>query len=285
MKKQLFVVLVCFFTLGLLAWQNRFKLAEDILKELGLEKEIAEDYISGNFFSGSIQIYKTDQMLALSQAKRVAIVNAVGDYIRAYVESPDFAAKFEEEKKSFLGIDLIETGPSQEEMIEQFLEQLKSDEVQLLKALKTATGSQKAEMESALKQIKEAQVALKDPKHPLFKKYFDMMKEDMMPEKTSGGYEDPAEAKDAAKMMKEIELEKFPSTPKEMIKKRLKEFIEISGTVDYNAKLEKRGSTLYFTDPRYEQKDPTWKLMFRCGKEVMMPARAYAQQWLARLSK
>ena len=285
MKRQFFILLICFFALGFIAWQNRFKFADDILKELGLDKEMAEDYISGNFFSGSIQIYKTDQMLALSPSKRASLVKAIGDYIRAYVESSAFADKFEEEKRSFLGLDALEEGLSKAEMIEQFLQQLKSDEVEVTNALKTASGSKKAELETALKQIKEAQVALNDPKHPKHKKYFDIMKEEIMPEKSSGDYEDPAEAKEAAKIMNGIEFESFPSTPKEMVKKRLKEFIEISGTIDYNAKIEKRGSKYYFVDSRYEQKDPTWKLMYRCGKEVMIPARAYAQQWLAQLSK
>jgi hypothetical protein len=57
----------------------------------------------------------------------------------------------------------------------------------------------------------------------------------------------------------------------------------MSGSVDYNAKIEKRGSTYYFVDEKYEQKDDTWKRMYRCGKEVMVPARAYAQAWLASL--
>ncbi len=285
MKKQLLIIMLSFFAIGFIAWQNRFKLTEDILKELGLEKEMAEDFISGNFFNGSIQIYKTDQMLAMSQTKRATLVKPIGDYIKAYVASPAFATKFEEERKSFLGLDLVEAAPSREELIEQFLQQLKTDESEIVQAIKTASSSQKTELEKALKQVREAQVALKDPKHPLHKKYFDLMKEEMIIDNTVVRYEDPAEAKAAEEAMKGIELETFPSTPQELIKKRLKEFIDISGSVDFNAKLEKRGSISYFVDPRYEQKDHTWKLIFRCGKEVILPARAYAQQWLALLPK
>ena len=285
MKKQFIIITLALFATGFIAWQNRFKLAEDILKELGLEKEMAEEYISGNFFNGSIQIYKTDQMLAMSQTKRAALVKPIGEYIKAYVTSPVFAAKFEEERKSFMGLDMMEAAPSREEMIEQFLQQLKKDEAEIVQAMKNASGSEKVELEKAMKQVREAQTALKDSKHPLHKKYFDLMKEEMMPDKSAFRYEDPAEVKAAEEAMKNIEIETFPSTPQELIKKRLKEFIEISGSVDFNAKLEKRGGISYFVDPRYEQKDHTWKLIFRCGKEVILPARTFAQQWLALLPK
>ncbi len=285
MKKQLAWVALIIIAISVLAWQNRYKLAEDILKELGLEKEIAEDFIASNFFGGSLQIYKTDQVMAMSQAKRATLVKAFGDYIRAYVESPAFAVKFEEERKEFMGFDEEEGSLSREEMIQQFLQELKSDESLILQELKAASGAKKTELETALKHVREAQVALKDSKHPLHKKYFDLMKEEMMPEKNSDRYDDPAEAKAAAEAEKKIqdELIKFPETPKQMVKERLKEFIEMSGSVDYNAKIEKRGGTYYFVDEKYEQKDDTWKRMYRCGKEVMMPARAYAQAWLASL--
>jgi hypothetical protein len=59
--------------------------------------------------------------------------------------------------------------------------------------------------------------------------------------------------------------------------------LDLSATIDFNAKLEKRGGKLYFSDPNLEAKDENWKRLFRAGKETIQPARVYAQQWLASL--
>lgn len=286
MKKYIAGVAIAFVLLSLVAWQNRFYFAEDILKELGLQKEEAEEFIGGNFFNSSLQISKTDEIKNMPQARRVAIVKLLGDYIRAYIESPSFAERYKQERDAYMAdMSEGETGPSKAEMINQFIRQLKSDESQILQELKSASGAKKTELDEALKQVREAQVALKDEKHPKHKEYFELMKEELMPDKGDTKYDDPADAKAAAEAMGNIDIDEdpFPASKNEFIKKKLKEFIEKSGSVDYNAKTEKRGSKFYFVDEKYEQKDETWKRMYRVGKEVMMPARAYAQAWLASL--
>jgi hypothetical protein len=72
---------------------------------------------------------------------------------------------------------------------------------------------------------------------------------------------------------------RYPSDPQELIKKRLEEFLEISGSVDFDA--EMRGSM--FADPAYERKDDKWKMCFRAGKQVVGAAREEAKKWLDEL--
>lgn len=73
---------------------------------------------------------------------------------------------------------------------------------------------------------------------------------------------------------------RYPADPQELVKKRLEEFIEISGTVDFDA--EMRGTM--FANPKYEDKDDKWKMCYRVGKEVIGAAREESKKWLEELN-
>jgi hypothetical protein len=72
---------------------------------------------------------------------------------------------------------------------------------------------------------------------------------------------------------------KLPEDPNELIKKRLTKFMEISATVDFDAKLE--GSM--FANPDYEKKSDQWKQCYRAGKAVITAAREEVTAWLKEL--
>ncbi len=75
---------------------------------------------------------------------------------------------------------------------------------------------------------------------------------------------------------------KYPADPKDLVKKRLEDFLALSATVDFEATLT---SNKMFTNPEYEKKDPAWKMCYRAGKEVVAAAREEAQKWLDELNK
>lgn len=75
----------------------------------------------------------------------------------------------------------------------------------------------------------------------------------------------------------------YPAVFNELLKHKLKEFLQLTSNIDYNARLEQRRGKMVFADPVLEAKDPFWKACFRSGKTTMEAARAYAQQWLVEL--
>lgn len=75
----------------------------------------------------------------------------------------------------------------------------------------------------------------------------------------------------------------YPASLNMLVKKRLNDFLELTSSIDYNAKLERRGSKMVFADPALEEKDEFWKACFRSGKPTVDAARAYARQWLSEL--
>ncbi len=72
---------------------------------------------------------------------------------------------------------------------------------------------------------------------------------------------------------------KMPADPNELIKKRLEKFLDISSTVDFEARLN--GSQ--FANPEYEKKSDQWKMCYRAGKAVIAAAREEVAAWLKEL--
>ncbi|QIP12670.1 hypothetical protein G8759_08550 [Spirosoma aureum] len=70
---------------------------------------------------------------------------------------------------------------------------------------------------------------------------------------------------------------------KPLLKKRLQDFIELSNSVDFEARLVPMGSKQEFANPLYQRKPAEWKFLYRLGKEPVAEARSFAQQWLADL--
>ncbi|WP_302861461.1 hypothetical protein [Mucilaginibacter sp. L3T2-6] len=68
----------------------------------------------------------------------------------------------------------------------------------------------------------------------------------------------------------------LPTNPKEIIKKRLEEFLKVSATVNFDAKLNGR----LFADVQYEAESSQWKMYYRAGRPVIEAAQAEVKSWL-----
>ena len=114
------------------------------------------------------------------------------------------------------------------------------------------------------------------------KKYTKWRNERLGYKKKKLGIPNPMKMIDKAidKQLNKADDEKrYPSEAKELIKQRLKTFLDISATVDFDAQLN--GSM--FANPEYEAKSGEWKMCFRAGKAVVQAAREEAQAWLKEL--
>jgi hypothetical protein len=70
-----------------------------------------------------------------------------------------------------------------------------------------------------------------------------------------------------------------PANPDALVRRKLEEFLALSATVDFAAKVE-NGK---FLDPADERQSSDWKLCFRAGKPAVEAARDVAQDWLKSL--
>jgi hypothetical protein len=77
--------------------------------------------------------------------------------------------------------------------------------------------------------------------------------------------------------------QQFPGDPKMLLARRLREFLDVTADVDFDAALVDRGGKKVFAEPRYESKSADWKVCFRAGQAAMTAARAAAAAWLKEL--
>ncbi|MET0243318.1 MAG: hypothetical protein ABW174_07615, partial [Flavitalea sp.] len=61
-------------------------------------------------------------------------------------------------------------------------------------------------------------------------------------------------------------------------------FLEVTSDIDFNAQLKEKNGKMIFVNPAYEGKSADWKRAFRSGREAVLAARSFAQEWLKELN-
>jgi len=69
---------------------------------------------------------------------------------------------------------------------------------------------------------------------------------------------------------------RYPDDPRMLVIRRIKQFLALSGSVDFNAKLVESGGRKRFVNPDYEAKPGEWKFCYRAGREsVAAPVNSH----------
>jgi hypothetical protein len=120
---------------------------------------------------------------------------------------------------------------------------------------------------------------------PQFEQAYQAFRNDYKPEEpgTEGSAEDIASAREYYKEQLGEWKENYPASGREMVKRRLREFLQESADVNFNAKLVRKGNKMRFVNEDYEGKSGDWKLCYRAGKAPVEKARAFAKTWVAEL--
>lgn len=266
MRRACGVMVALALTTGIIAAQG------DVLAQLGSNAAEAQDAIFAAFSSGTVYIVGTaDVFKTAAPQARAAMVTAAVAVARTYSTSADFArryARFREEQKPEPGTAPPASADAMQQEVRKGIEQAiagMEDAAKKMPQMKKEFDAQIAEMRKQLKEMS----ADKDGNAELDK----ILKE--------GAALQVAEHKQAL-----AEWEKtYPVDPKPFIASRLREFLALSGTVDFTAKVSKRAgeSRLRFENPEYEQKNNQWKYLYRAGKPAVDAARTAAQEWLKAL--
>lgn len=263
MKKIIRIGMVCLVALATVA----FTIVSDIFDQLDIAEKEAREYIFDNFKSSNLSFPYSPVIKNLALGKRAGAVKELGDYIRKYTNSPEFAQEYLAVRESARP----KSPADKEAKLKARIEELKHDIATTEKDMKGVTGDMKKLYESTLQMQKTELKALQDPKDPNHKMYLSDLSE--VDEDGEKNYKDE---------MKDFEKE-YPAQVKDLVKGRLQEFLAFTADIDFDAKLVERGGRKRFADPKLEAKDATWKRCFRSGRETITAARAYAQQWLKEL--
>ena len=250
---------------------NSNRIAEDFLKQLGINKSQADEKITSSILGGYIDLYGVSNAMNISVGNRKAVVTDLLKYVKQYVNSEPFKTEYlrlkESNKPQFNKIQTPEE--LKQQTIASYKEALENAE----QILKTADASNKATFQ---KLVDDTKLELKKAEDPNNKMYVNYAKNYEQMLKNIGEGE--------KKELSDWEA-KYPADQNLYVKQRLHQFMQETESVDFNAELIQKNGKKYFVKPEYESKSNRWKMAYRAGKEVVEPARTIVQQWITELEK
>ena len=245
------------------------RIGEDFMKQLGISKNAADDKISNSILGGSLDAYGLKNAKNIVSGNRGQIAKDLLVYTKTYLSSPGFTNDYQTLKANNKPKKDVVKTPA--EVKSEYLASIKKMIADSEKGLKDANSTMKPIYENMVtegkKQLKEAE----SPNNPYFTSY----------------------EKNYPQLLKDIDTRHenliqdwesvYPADPNQFIKRRLEEFLKVTSDIDYNAELVTKNGKKYFVKKEYENKDNRWKMAFRAGQEVVEPARALVQQWIAEM--
>ena len=243
--------------------------SDEVLQQLALTKAEADATIRDNFIRGELWVPDKQAIKSIAIAKRATTVRELGAYIRQYVESAEFNNAYQEARAAAKPAGKGDVKTLITERLASIEEELKEMEVKI----KASAGNTKKLYELSVTQLKQEREALKNPSHPMHNDYVENLTEET--------------EEDAAQQEMETNYfnKDYPPTVKELVKLRLQKFLEVTATIDFNAKLVQQGKFKVFADPALEARNGDWKKLFRAGPETIGAALLFAQEWLRDLGK
>jgi len=246
---------------------NRF--AEDFLQQLGITKVSANEKITNSILGGYLDQYGLQKAKNIALGNRGAVTKDLLAYTKQYVNSAAFQKEYnllrENNKPAPNSIQ------SPEEMRTGMIEQYKKSVAETEANMKKSDSSMKKIFEPILVSLRQELKNAEDPNNKMLANY-------------KKNYPEMLKSLEASNKQQLADWEaKYPSDKWLFIKERLKHFMEETGNIDFAAQLIEKNGKKYFVNPAYEHKGNNWKLAFRAGKEVIEPARAFVQGWVAEI--
>ncbi len=249
-----------------------FTFAAGLLETLKITAEQAHMAIWDSFSYGNYAGPTSKDYHNFTKPIQVAMIKEIGAFAKAYSQSDDFKKRYAERREG--------NKPQPPQPYQPMAELRKKQHDAMVANIKdiegklnTFTGDTRKAMDQALVMLKQQLKEFDDPKNPMFSAEMEAT--------MKNGYDE--QMKNYQRQVAEWQKEN-PESPHDLIKQRLTGFLQLSSTVDFNAKLQKGpDNKMVFVNPEYEAKDSDWKYIYRSGKEATDAARAVATQWLAEL--
>jgi len=210
------------------------------------------------------------QFLAAGPTVRATFVKDALSWVKVYTESPAFLEDYRKQREAAKPTPPASKGTPDEQYAKYLADQRRSIDEMKKNVAKMSPEMQK-QMADTVKQLEaNAEKTSKDPQMAA------MMKQGLVQQAVGDQQEHQRRLVEHEK--------KFPADPKVLIAARLRQFLDLSKDVAFDAKLVPAGGgRMKFADPQFEGKPEQWKLCYRAGKDATLAARAFAADWLKQL--
>ena len=246
--------------------------AADLPRELNVDNAQAKQQVLSGLNRGSVFVGPARNTLkAAVPAQRAQLVEGALAWAKAYTETPEFAAAYAAAREQSKPAAPAAKGSVDDELKQQRAEQQKQIE-EMKKTAASMPAEQRKAMEEAIKSVIAATEQMQN----------DPQMQQIQRQGIEAGRTADQQQYEAA--LKNWEKD-YPGDPRVLIARRLREFLDVSGDVNFEAKLAPNDDRHRFAEPQYEQKSSAWKLCYRAGREAVGAARTFATAWLGELEK
>jgi hypothetical protein len=244
-------------------------IAADVLTQLGITAAAAKEAVNSVINSGIMNPgLPSKAFKLLPAAARADAATAGVTWLKAYTGTPEFKQQYAKIRNNRKPEAPTFQGTPEDALKKAADEQAKQSQ-DSLNALASLPPGQRRQIEYSMKLAQDMMAKMDTPE--MRKIRLDAIKAQR-----------DQETKDYQKHLADWQRD-FPENPNGAIVRRLHEFLDLSATVDFNAKLIPQNSVMLFENSAYQNKPEQWKLCFRAGKEATAAARAAAQAWLKEL--
>ncbi|HMO61466.1 MAG TPA: hypothetical protein PKC39_00075 [Ferruginibacter sp.] len=274
MKKQsinqlilrLRICIIALLAVLLCAFLFSFKLNDDLFKTLGISKTDADTKITRSVLGGYLDAYGLSNVKNIALGNRTAVANNLLLYVKQQVQSAEFKKEYALLRNQYKPkAGKVET-PA--EMRNNMIDRYEKAVAEMEDAVKKADASFKPAFQESLNAAKEELKKAKDPGNKAVKLYeqnYPALLQDL-----EQGHQQQLAAWET----------KYPENHLLFVKQRLQQFLNETTDINFDAELTTKNNRKIFVNPDYERKSKRWKMAYRAGKEVVLPARRFAEAWM-----
>jgi flagellar biosynthesis GTPase FlhF len=249
--------------------------AADALTQLGITPAAAKEAWMAGVGSGWFDYgLAAPAFKKAPVALRVQLAEGAVAWAKSHTATPEFKAAYAKLRENRRPRAPEFKGTPEEEQARQ-REQLAKDQAKAAEEMKKVVASlpaeQRPQMEAAMKQGLAAAAQMDTPE--MRKMILDGIR--MQREDQTRRYQEALQKWQ----------EEYPESPAPVLARRLQKFLDVTGSVDFDAKLQARDGKMVFVNAEYESRPSEWKMYYRAGREPIAAARTAVQAWLTELRR
>jgi len=269
-KGGLFVIPVA--TVILLFSFSVKRYTNDVWNQLGLSQEKGIESIKQSFLQGYLYSYGAKTAKNIVAGEKAAVTKDLLTYTKQYINSEEFKKEYEKSRQGTKPMEPSrKTAKTKEEIRKEKIAELEKSIKDVEKNMPSFTPEVKKVMEPLLETQKNTLKDYKDPDSEMI---------EMMAQGEKMSVEN--DWKYYNEQVKKWE-EEYPANANVFVKRRLQQYLDIVGTVDFSATLKDVNGKKKFVNAAYEYKPADWKKVYRAGKEVNDVAKPFVSGWIKEL--
>jgi len=247
------------------------RLAEDIWKRLGINRQEGCEKIRNSFVDGYLHYEGLGNVKQLVLNDRTAVAKDLMTFAKQYLSGPVFKAEYDKLRKEAHPVQPVENTRTKEQIRDEQIAELKKSIATMEDLAKTVPADQKKAYLSSVEEYKKMLKDYQNPNNPTI---------EMMYEQQVGVNKQDLEH--YKEDLKHWETE-YPADSKQFVKARLQHYLSVAATVDFSAQLTEKYGKKRFVNPAYQAKNNEWKMIYRAGKEVYEQTKGFVEQWIKEL--